>query len=183
MRRHEPRLGLALLLCVLAAGRPTWGQGATEMPIDYAAMLRALQPTLTFEVTEANLNAYLQTRPAEVQIPEGFEEPRIALTDGVFEISARKDLLFMCTRVRVGLVPEVVRGRLHLKVGRIHAGPVPLPPSFHMGVADTIEGFINAILARNEMQLVAVTVQRDLVRVTAKVTPPAPPPAGLETAP
>ena len=106
----------------------------------------------------------------------------MALTDGIFEISARKDLFFVSTRVRVGLAPKVVRGRLHLKVARIHAGPIPLPPNFHLGIAQTIEGFVNELLGRNEMELVAVAVERGVVRVTAKVMPQTPP-AGLEAAP
>jgi len=182
MTRHGLLLCLGLLPVLLAAGTMTWGQEASAMPTDYSAMMRALQPTMTFEVTEENMNAYLKTRPAELNMPEGFEEPRVALAAGVFEVSARKDLVLLHTRVRVGLVPQVVRGRLRLKVGRIHAGPIPLPTSFHMGVADTIEGFINAILDRNEMQLVSVVVEKRIVRVTAKMTPPCPP-AGLETAP
>ena len=128
------------------------------MPIDYDALMRALRPTMTFEVSQENINAYLNTQPAELRIPEGFEDPRVALTDGIFEISARKDLFFVSTRVRVGLAPKVVRGRLHLKVARIHAGPIPLPPNFHLGIAQTIEGFVNELLGRNEMELVAVAV-------------------------
>jgi len=182
MKRRYLLLSVSVLLAVLAAGTLAWGQDANEMPIDYAAMLRALKPTMTFEVTEANMNAYLKTRPAELQIPEGFEEPRVALTNGIFEISARKDLLFISTRVRVGLAPQVVRGRLRLRVARIHAGPIPLPSGFHLGVAEAIEGFVNAILERNEMELECVTVARAVVRVTAK-TVPQPTPVGLETAP
>ena len=182
MTRYHLLLSLGLLLCALAAGTQTWGQDANEMAIDYSAMLRALKPTMTFEVTEENINAYLKTRPAELGIPEGFENPRVALTRGIFEISARKDLLFLSTRVRVGMTPAVVRGRLRLKVARVHAGPIPLPSSFHLGVAGTIEGIVNLILEHNEMQLESVVVERSVVRVTARTMPPTPPP-GLETAP
>lgn len=175
--------GLLLTWLVVLAGTLAWGQGTTDMDIDYGAMLRALKPTMTFEVTEENINAYLQSRPAELQIPEGFEEPRVALTHGVFEISARKELVLFSTRVRVGLVPDVVRGRLRLKVSRISAGPIPLPSNFHLGIAQTIEDVVNRILERNEMQLVCAVVEDRLVRVSAKIMPPTPPPAELEAAP
>ncbi len=173
---------VTVLLALLAVATMTWGKDADETELDYGAMLRALRPTMTFEVTEANMNAYLKTRPAGLSIPAGFEEPRVALTDGVFEVSARKSLLFIATRVRVGLAPEAVRGRLHLKVVRVSAGPIPLPSDFHMGVADAIEESVNAILERNEMQLIAVAVEGDALRVSAKAMPPAPPPAELEEA-
>jgi len=170
-------------MALLGCGATAWGQGTTDMDIDYGAMLRALKPTMTFEVTEENINAYLATRPAELHIPEGFEDPRVALTEGVFEISARKELVLFSTRVRVGLVPEARRGRLHLRVARVSAGPIPLPASFHLGIAHTIEDVVNSILERNEMQLVAATVADKAVRVCAKPLLTSPPPAGLEAAP
>ena len=142
------------------------------MQAQYARMLRALKPTMIFEVAEPDINAYLATRPQELAIPEGFEDPKVTLRQGLLEVSARKELVFISTRVRVGLVPQVVRGRLRLKVRSIHAGPIPLPSNFHAGISETIEGIINQILDRNELDLLRVEIVPPMVRVTAKVMTP-----------
>jgi hypothetical protein len=122
---------------------------------------------MTFEVTEDNLNAYLRAHPEDFAIPDGFDAPRVGFGNGCVEVSALTKLLWVTTRVRVTMAPEVVRGRLRLRVREIHAGPIPLPSSFHRGAADTIAGVVNGILDRNEMQLLSMQVERGLIRATA----------------
>lgn len=163
---------LICFLIVLASAGVGQGQETDEMQAQYARMLRALKPTMIFEVAEQDINAYLATRPEELAIPEGFEDPKVTLRQGLLEISARKELVFISTRVRVGLSPQVVRGRLRLKVRSVHAGPIPLPSNFHAGISETIEGIINQILDRNELDLLRVEIVPPMVRVTAKVMTP-----------
>lgn len=143
------------------------------MQPDYQRLLHALQPTITIEVLERNLNAYAAGRPAELRIPEGFEDPQLTISRGELELSARKELLFMSARVRVSLSPEVAHGRLRLKVHEVHAGPIPLPSSFHAGVSGGIETVVNDFLAQNGLELIAVEALPGVLRVTGKALPPA----------
>lgn len=152
----------------------TSGDAQTPAP-DYSQLLSELRPRMMFEVTEQNLGSYLARHPELFALPEGFEAPHVAFLDGFIEVSALTRLLFLPTRVRVSMEPEVVRGRLHLKVHAIHAGPIPLPASFHRGTADAIAGVINEILDRNEVQLVSVCSVRGLIRIFAQAGPVAAP--------
>lgn len=137
--------------------------------IDYSQMLRELKPTLIIEISEHNLNSYLQRHAAELKIPEGFHEPRVTLRPGIIELSVRKRLLLFSARVYLELVPSVVMGRLCLKEGRIRAGAIPVPFGLHLGVAEKIEGFVNTILIHNETQLDDIDVERKLLRAKARV--------------
>lgn len=152
----------------------TSGEAQTPAP-DYSQLLRELKPRMMFEVTEQNLGSYLANHPELFAMPEGFEAPQVVFLDGLIEVSALTRLLFVPARVRVSMQPEVVRGRLHLKVHAIHAGPIPIPASFHRGTSDTIARLINEILDRNEVQLVSVCSVRGLIRIFAQAGPAAAP--------
>ncbi len=165
--------GLILFLAI-AIGEIICCQAQSKTPdypleIDYSQMLRELKPTLIIEVSEKNLNSYLQHHTAELKIPEGFHEPRVTLRPGVIELSVRKRLLLFSARVYLELIPSVVQGRLCLKEGRIRAGAIPVPFGLHLSVAEKIEGFVNTILAHNETQLDHVEVERKLLRAKARV--------------
>ncbi len=167
-----PSLGIFVLFLggfFLPAAR---AETPAEAPPDYTAILRALKPKMIIEITEANLNEYLRTEPEELTMPEGFENPYVALSDGNVEVSAVTKMLLVPTRVRVSMVPEVVAGRLQMRVRRLHAGPIRLPSRFHRGVGDTIARMVNDILDHNELQLTRVEVRRGLIRVTAEVQKP-----------
>jgi uncharacterized protein YpmS len=138
---------------------------------DYAQILRELKPRMMFEITEANLNAYLHAHPEDFTLPEGLSAPYVALGDGVIEVSALTKMLFVPTRVRVKLLPVVVCGRLRLTVQRVRAGPVPLPGRFLHGVAEAIVRPINDILERNEVQLESLVSVKGLLRLTAQASP------------
>lgn len=150
------------------------------MQPDYQRLLRALKPTMTVEVAEQDVNDYLATRPPELKIPDGFKSPRVAMRPGRLELSALKDMLFMSTRVRVSLSPQVVEGRLRLKVQEIHAGAIPLPSNFHSGFGRDIEKAVNQFLEGNNLQLIAVDVAPKILRITAR---PAAEPAAPAEAP
>lgn len=173
------RLVLHLLIVLLGSTLMIPAEGETPPPPapSYGDLLRELKPRMVFEVTEPNMNAYLGAHVKDFAIPEGFTSPYVAFGSGLIEVSALTRVLFVPTRVRVSMRPQVVRGRLHLRVDRIHAGPLPLPSSFHHGTAETIAGVINEILDRNEVQLLAVEASRGLIRVTAQAgpVPPCPP--------
>lgn len=182
-----PILTLALLgslLMTSADAQPT--TPPTAEAVDYAQLLQELKPRMMFEFTEGNLNAYLAHHPELYAMPEGFTAPHLAFGEGLIEISALTKLLFVPTRVRVSMAPEVMHGRLHLKVERIHAGPIRLPSSFHRGAADTVAGVVNDFLDHNQVQLLSVCAAVGLIRVTAQAGPPpqcAPTPADAPTSP
>lgn len=165
------RLLPCLLIVSLGSLLMTSVDADTPAAPAYGDLLRELKPRMTFEVTEPNMNAYLAAHLAEFAIPEGFTSPYVAFGAGLVEVSALTRVIFVPTRVRVGMRPQVVRGRLRLRVERIHAGPLPLPSSFHRGTADTIARVVNEILDRNEVQLLAVEAVRGLIRVTAQAGP------------
>ena len=177
-----PILTIALLGSLLMTSAEAQPAAPTaDQPIDYAQLLQELKPRMMFEFTEANLTAYLTNHPELYAMPEGFTAPHIAFSDGLVEVSALTKLLFVPTRVRVSMAPEVVHGRLHLKVERIHAGPIRLPSSFHRGAADTIAGVVNDFLNHNNVQLLGVCAATGLIRVTAQAGQPTesgPPAAG-----
>ena len=137
----------------------------------YQQLLQELQPRMMIEVTEENLNKYLRNHPELFDMPEGFTAPYVSFGDGVIEVSALAKVLFVSTRVRVSMLPQVTRGRLRLKVHRIHAGPIPLPSSFHHGAADTIAGIVNEFLTQNDVQLISVCAAPKVIRVTGQGTP------------
>jgi hypothetical protein len=142
--------------------------------IDYAQLLRELQPRMMFEFSETNLNAYLTNHPDLYELPEGFTAGHIAFGEGLIEVSALTKLLFVPTRVRVSMEPEVMHGRLRLRVHTIHAGPLRLPSSFHHGAADTIAGVVNDFLDHNNVQLISVCAALGLIRISAQAAPTTP---------
>lgn len=169
-RGAPPRLGplVGLMLGAVlarAAGAQTPAPDADTM----TQLFRALQPRVTIEIAEANLNAYLRAHPQELGIPADFADPRVSFRHGLVELSARKQVLFIASRVSVGLAPQVVRGRLRLVVRRVRASGIPLPTYFHRGVADALTGPINQALDRNGLELLDVEVVPGTVRVHAQV--------------
>lgn len=169
---------LPILTCVLLGSLLMTSTDAQQTaptadpPIDYSQLLQELKPRMMFEFTEANLTAYLTNHPDLYAMPDGFTAPHIAFGEGLVEVSALTKLLFVPTRVRVSMVPEVAHGRLRLKVARIHAGPIRLPSSFHRGAADTIAGVVNDFLDHNHVQLLGVCAAIGLIRVTAQAGQP-----------
>lgn len=150
---------------------------ATGEEVDYGRLLRELKPRMVIEFQQDHLNAYLRAHPEEFAIPEGFESPYVGFYTNIIEVSARTKVLFIPTRVRVGMTPEVHQGRLRLKVANIKAGKIPLPASFHSGTADTIARIVNGVLERNEVELQAVAVRRGVIAITAAVGQTTCPPA------
>jgi len=174
-----PIFTLALLGTLLMTSADAQSAATTtEQPVDYAQLLQELQPRMMFEFTELNLNAYLLNHAELYAMPEGFVSPHISFGEGLIEVSALTRLLFVPTRVRVSMAPEVVHGRLHLKVERIHAGPIRLPSGFHRGAADTISGVVNDFLDHNRVQLLSVCAATGLIRITAQAGPAEGVPAG-----
>lgn len=167
------------LLCLLGPGLAllalAWSAGSAGAEGDPNRLFRALRPKLIIEIGEPEINACLRDYPDDFAIPEGFTEPRIAFSEGLVEVSALTQLFFVTTRVRVGMQPEIVNGKLRLVVRKIKAGPVPLPSSFHRGVADSIAEVINRVLANNDVELRDVVAGEGVVRVSAWLNPPRPP--------
>jgi uncharacterized protein YpmS len=163
---------LIILSLILGSALMTSIEAQTEATKpSYSELLQELQPRMVIEVTEENLNNYLRNHPELFDMPEGFTAPYVSFADGVIEISALTKVLFVSTRVRVSMIPEVKRGRLRLRVHKIHAGPIPLPSSFHHGAADTIAGVVNEFLTQNHVQLVSVCAAPKVIRITAQGAP------------
>lgn len=163
--RFATALGL-LLGAVLVGGAEAQAPARDAEAMTH--LLRALQPRVTIEIAEANLNAYLQSHTHELGIPADFADPRVSFRQGLVELSARKQVLFIASRVSVGLAPQIVRGRLRLVVRRVRASGIPLPTYFHRGVADLITGPINQALDNNGLTLLGVEVAPGVVRATAQ---------------
>jgi hypothetical protein len=134
-------------------------------------MFRELKPTLIIELTEANVNAYLLRHLDEFAIPEGFEDPRVTFSNGYAEASARTKVLFVATRVKVQMKPQIVNGFLSMPVTKVRAGVIPLPSAFVKNIAATITTVINQALEQNSMQLTRVDIVPGRVRGTAVVRP------------
>ncbi len=134
-------------------------------------MFRALKPTLIIELTEGNVNAYLLEHLDEFSIPEGFEDPRVVFGDGYVEVSARTKVLFVATRVKVQMKPQIRDGFLTLPATKVRAGKIPVPSAFFRNIAGTITAVINQALAQNSMQLTRVEITPGRVRGTAVVRP------------
>jgi len=134
-------------------------------------MFRQMQPTLTIEITEANINAFLREHRDEIGVPPGYTNPRIGFDKGRVEVSAARRLGFFSTRVQVEMDPSIEEGRLVLRERKTGVGPISLPISFHTGVADTIMETINGALDRNDMILRRIEISRGRVRAVADVRP------------
>lgn len=173
----------ALLAAVLGAtpGRAQTGLAQAEslsQPAinaeQYESQMRmfwAMRPKLVIEISEANVNRYLTDHPDEFDMPAGLAAPRVAFGSGFVEVSARKRLLVMPSRVSVRLAPHIQDGRLALRATRVSAGWLPLPTALHGGVADTLTGVINGALELNNVTLSRIEVVRGMVRATATVQP------------
>lgn len=134
-------------------------------------LFRQMQPTLTIEITEANINAFLREHRDEIGVPPGYSNPRIGFDKGRVEVSAARRLGFFSTRVQVEMDPSIEEGRLVLRERKTGVGPISLPISFHTGVADTIMETINGALDRNDMILRRIEIIRGRVRAVADVRP------------
>jgi hypothetical protein len=134
-------------------------------------LFRQLQPTLTIEITEANINTFLRDHAGDIGLSGGYSNPRVAFEGGDIEVSAAKRLGFFSTRLKVGMEPDIENGRLVLRERKTGVGGISLPISFHTGVADTIMGTINGALERNDMILRRVEIVNGRVRAIADIRP------------
>lgn len=134
-------------------------------------MFRALKPTLIIELTETNVNAYLLDHLDEFDIPEGFEDPKVIFGNGYVEVSARTKVLFVSTRVKVQMKPQITDGFLSLPATKARAGKIPVPSAFFNNIAGTITTVINQALDQYSMQLTHVEIVPGRVRGTAIVRP------------
>ena len=134
-------------------------------------MFRALKPTLIIQLTEGNVNAYLLQHLDDFDIPEGFEDPKVAFGNGYVEVSARTKVLFVSTHVKVQMKPQITDGFLSLPATKVRAGVIPIPSAFFRNIAGTITTVINQALQQNSMQLTRVEIVPGRVRGTAIVRP------------
>lgn len=137
-------------------------------------IFRGLRPKVTIEVAERDINEYLRQHPEDFAIPSDFGAPRVAFRAGEVEVSARTKVLFVSSRVSVGMTPQVVDGRLHLVARKVRASGIPLPTFLEGGIADTVAQTINHTLETNGLQLLGVVVESGLVRLTTQAQPSEP---------
>lgn len=168
--------GVACAIMTLAFGALPEAQEAPEGGRSrYERLFRALDPTVIVEIRQAKLNETISAHPEDLDIPEGYEDPRVDFSPGSVEASARTKFLFIVSRVRVRMVPQIRDGRLRLVVSRVHAGRIRIPSAFHRGVAGMIETPINQWLEDNDVRLQKIEITNDIVRATARMVPQAGP--------
>ncbi|MFO7947738.1 MAG: hypothetical protein R6V19_13090, partial [Armatimonadota bacterium] len=80
-------------------------------------------------------------------------------------------ILFVPTRVRANLVPEVVDGKLVLHVDKIIAGKISAPGAIRKSVEKLATGTLNEALQANKMDIKSVEVTEGLIRVEALLKP------------
>lgn len=134
-------------------------------------MLRGMKPSVSLTLTDADLNEYIQEHPDEIEIPSGLEDPKVAFGDGFVEVSVRTKILFIPTRVRAELVPEVEEGTLVLRVEKVSAGDISAPGVIRKSIASGATDAINKALQANRMDIKSVKVTEGLLTVEAVLKP------------
>jgi len=158
-------------LSVVVLGALAYGARADADLAEQWRLFRQMRPTLTIEITEANINTFLREHPEEVGVPPGYSNPRVAFNNGRVVVSAGRRVGFFATRLAVEMAPSIEDGRLVLRERKTGVGGISLPISFHTGVADTIMDTINGALERNDMILRRVEITRGRVKAVADVRP------------
>jgi hypothetical protein len=136
------------------------------------SLLHRLKPSVTVELTQANVNEYVRSHADELKLPSGLADPRITFRRGHLEISARKQVLFANARLRAVLTPLVRHGRLKLEIQQMWAGPLPVPSAFHNGFADSLAALVNDELDATGARLMRIEIDSGTVRAIASLHPP-----------
>ena len=138
--------------------------------------VRGVKPTVQIQLSDADVNAYLEEHRDELELPSGIEDPRVAFGDGYIEGSVRTKIAFIPVRMRAEIIPEVADGKLVLHIEETRAGKIDLPGMFRKKIGRTIDKLIQQKLGQSDLRLENVVVQPGLLTIT--VTLGASPPSG-----
>ncbi len=136
--------------------------------------VRGVKPTLQIQLSDADVNAYLEEHRDELDLASGLEDPKLAFGDGYIEGSVRTKIAFIPVRMRVEIIPEVTDGKLVLHVEETKAGKIGLPGMFRKKIGRTIDKLIQQKLGESDLRLENVVVQPGLLTITVTPAPSQP---------
>ncbi len=136
--------------------------------------VRGVKPTVQIQLSDADVNAYLEEHRDELDLPSGLEDPKVAFGDGYIEGSVRTKIAFIPVRMRVEIIPEVTDGKLVLHVEETKAGKIGLPGMFRKKLGRTIDAMIQRKLGESNLRLENVVVQPGLLTITVTPAPSQP---------
>ena len=157
-------------------GASTVETATTQLTEAQMRAVRGVKPTVQIQLSDADVNAYLEEHRDELELPSGIEDPKIAFGDGYIEGSVRTKVAFVPVRMRAEIIPEVADGKLVLHVEETRAGTIDLPGMFRKKIGRTIDKLIQQKLGQSDLRVENVVVQPGLLTIT--VTLGASPPSG-----
>jgi len=152
-------------------GADTVEKASTQLTEAQMRAVRGIKPTVQIQLSDADVNAYLNEHREELDLPSGLEDPKVAFGDGYIEGSVRTKVAFVPVRMRVEIIPEVTDGKLVLHVEETKAGKIGLPGMFRKKIGRTIDAMIRRKLSQSELRLKDVTVQPGLLTITVALEP------------
>jgi len=157
-------------------GASTVEIATTQLTEAQMRAVRGVKPTVQIQLSDADVNAYLEEHRDELELPSGIEDPKVAFGDGYIEGSVRTKVAFVRVRMRAEIIPEVADGKLVLHVKETEAGKIGLPGMFRNKIGRTIDKLIQQKLGESDLRVENVVVQPGLLTIT--VTLGAAPPSG-----
>ena len=152
-------------------GADTIEKASTQLTDAQMRAVRGVKPTVQIQLSDADVNAYLNEHREELDLPSGLEDPKVAFGDGYIEGSVRTKVAFMPVRMRVEIVPEVADGKLVLHVKETEAGKIGLPGMFRNKIGRTIDKMIQQKLGQSDLRLKNLVVQPGLLTITVVLEP------------
>ena len=147
-------------------GASTVETATTQLTEAQMRAVRGVKPTVQIQLSDADVNAYLEEHRDELDLPSGLEDPKVAFGDGYIEGSVRTKVAFIPVRMRVEIIPEVADGKLVLHIEETRAGKIDLPGMFRKKITRTIDKMIQQKLGESDLRLENVVVQPGLLTIT-----------------
>jgi len=157
-------------------GASTVEHATTQLTEAQMRAMRGVKPTVQVQLSDADVNAYLEEHRDELDLPSGIEDPKVAFGDGYIEGSVRTKLAFVPVRMRVKIIPEVTDGKLVLHIEETSAGKLGLPGMFRKKIERVIDTMIQRQLGESDLRLENVVVQPGVLTITVTLGPS--PPSG-----
>lgn len=157
------------------SGANTVETATTQLTKAQMRAVRGVKPTVQIQLSDADVNAYLEEHRDELDLPSGMEDPKVAFGDGYIEGSVRTKIAFIPVRMRAEIIPEVTDGNLVLHVEETKAGKIGLPGMFRKKLGRTIDAMIQRKLGESDLRLENVVVQPGLLTITVTLGPSPPP--------
>jgi len=146
-------------------------QATTQLTEAQMRAMRGVKPVVQIRLSDADVNAYLEEHREEISLPPGLKDPKVAFADGYIEASVRTRVAFVPVRVRARVKPEIVNGKLVLRVDKMKAGKLGLPGHFRKQLESRLGEMINQHMAGSGVVLNSVEVRPGELIVTATFEP------------